>query len=87
MELLETRSYKYSDRPHTWMYKELVGRKLAVFNISSQHARFKTYRKILHTGLNSRAVQQYYPLFGEETEILLRKLAEAPQDFISHFRS
>lgn len=85
-DLLETRSSKYSDRPHTWMYLELVGRKLSVFNISSQHERFKTYRKLLHSGLNARAVEKYYHLLREETETLLQRLGEAPQDFISHFR-
>jgi cytochrome P450 len=39
------------------------------------------------SGLNSRAVPKYYPLFREETDILLQRLSETPQDFISHFRS
>ncbi|PFH49414.1 hypothetical protein AMATHDRAFT_63274 [Amanita thiersii Skay4041] len=86
MDLLESRSAQYSDRPQVWMYKELVGRKLAVFNISSQHPRFKIYRKLLHSGLNPRAVQTYHNLIQEEARKLLRALAKAPEDFIVHFR-
>lgn len=52
-DLLESRSKIYSDRPVAWMYHELVGRKLAVFNISSQHPRFPVYRRMLHSSLNS----------------------------------
>ncbi|PPQ92201.1 LOW QUALITY PROTEIN: hypothetical protein CVT25_008975 [Psilocybe cyanescens] len=87
LELLEVRSNKYSDRPQAWMYKELVGRKYAVFNISSQHERFRSYRKILHAGLSTRAVPQYYTLFRDEADVLLQRLSETPQDFVSHFRA
>ncbi|KAF8637282.1 hypothetical protein AX17_002921 [Amanita inopinata Kibby_2008] len=86
IDLLESRSYQYSDRPQAWMYKELIGRKLAVFNISSQHPRFKVYRRLLHSGLNARAIQTYHALIQEETDKLLSNLAEAPQDFIAHLR-
>lgn len=60
--------------------------KLSVFTISSQHKRFKIYRRLLHKGLNARAVEDYYPLLLDETEALLQRFSEAPQNFISHFR-
>ena len=68
------------------MGKELVGRKLAVFNISSLNPRFKKYRKQLHSGLNSRATQTYVPLVLQETRVFLSGLASTPEDFISHIR-
>lgn len=86
MDLLEARSSIYSDRPFMWMYSELMGRKLAVFNISSGHPRFKKYRKLLHSGLNPRAVQDYRPLLERETAVLLRGLHKEPSKFISHIR-
>lgn len=86
-DLLESRSLIYSDRPvDHWMYLELVNRKLAVFNISSQNPRFKEYRKFLNTGLNSRATNSYNIILEEERLKLLRALAETPADFITHLR-
>lgn len=85
-ELLDGRSNIYSDRPQAWMLKEVIGRKWAVFNISSQQPRFKMYRKVLHTGLNSRAVRGYYPLFKQEARALLGRLQETPERFIEHVR-
>jgi len=69
-----------------WMYKELVNRKMAVFNISSQHPRFKVYRRLLHTSLNPRAVEQYHGILDEERLILLRNLATTPEAFMKHAR-
>lgn len=86
LDLLESRASLYSDRPMAWMYKELVGRKLAVFNISVKHPRFKIYRKLLQSGLNQRATRTYRAIQEEETKILLRGLARSPEQFVSHIR-
>ncbi|KIJ10316.1 hypothetical protein PAXINDRAFT_172185 [Paxillus involutus ATCC 200175] len=85
-DLLEARSNIYSDRPMAWMYKELVNRKMAVFNISSQHPRFKVYRRLLHSGLNSRAVGNYHEILDDERDILIRNLKSKPDDFMAHLR-
>lgn len=86
LDLLESRAAIYSDRPAAWMYNELVGRKLAVFNISVKHPRFKIYRKVLQTGLNPRAIRNYRPIQEDEAHTLLRGLATSPDQFISHIR-
>lgn len=65
---------------------ELLGRKLNVPNISSFHPRFKIYRKLLHSGLSSRATQTYLPLITEETHVFLSNLASSPEKFVSHIR-
>ena len=85
-DLLESRSKLYSDRPTTWMYHELIGRKLAVFNISSLHPRFSIYRKLLHTSLNPRVIQAYDDLQDKESRILLSNLKAKPENFAKHFR-
>lgn len=85
-DLLDGRSATYSDRPMAWMYKELVGRKLAVFNISSKHPRFKKYRALLQSGLNPRAARSYRGIQEEQARVLVRGLAGAPEQFISHVR-
>ncbi|TFK33998.1 cytochrome P450 [Crucibulum laeve] len=85
-DLLETRSAIYSDRPTSWMHKELVGRKFAVFNVSSSHPRFRVYRKLLHSGLNARAIEVYNALMEEETGVLLENLGREPARFLAHLR-
>jgi cytochrome P450 len=77
-DLLEARSNIYSDRPMAWMYNELVNRKMGVFFISSQHPRFKVYRRLLHSGLNPRAVGDYDEILDDERRILLRNLKSKP---------
>ncbi|KAF9260207.1 cytochrome P450 [Marasmius fiardii PR-910] len=87
LDLLESRSSIYSDRPVVWMYKELVGRKLAVFNISSFHPRFRKYRTLLRSALSSREmVQRYQTLQDRDSVVLLRLLYQVPEKFIEHFR-
>jgi cytochrome P450 len=66
--------------------ESLAARQNAVFNMSSLNPRFKKYRKQLHSGLNSRTTQTYMPLINQETQNFLRRLASAPEDFISHVR-
>ncbi|KIP10996.1 hypothetical protein PHLGIDRAFT_21897 [Phlebiopsis gigantea 11061_1 CR5-6] len=59
-----------------WMYHELVGRKLAVFKISSQHPRFPVYRRMLHSNLSSRVVQDYDgPLDDENAGAVILRVA------------
>jgi hypothetical protein len=69
-----------------WMYLELVNRKLAVFNISSQNPRFKEYRKVLNNGLNSRSTKSYNIILEEERLRLMRALVATPTEFITHLR-
>ncbi|PFH49406.1 hypothetical protein AMATHDRAFT_147746 [Amanita thiersii Skay4041] len=85
-DLLDSRSSLYSDRPPAWMQSELVGRKFTVFNISSQHPRFKIYRKLLHKGLSARAIQDYRSLIQDQSQKLLRSLADAKGYFVPYLR-
>ncbi|KIK79440.1 hypothetical protein PAXRUDRAFT_280461 [Paxillus rubicundulus Ve08.2h10] len=85
-DLLEARSNIYSDRPTGWMYNELANRKMGVFFISSQHPRFKVYRRLLHVGLNPRAVGDYHEILDDERRILLTNLKSKPDDFMAHIR-
>lgn len=68
------------------MGTKLIGRELNVFSISSLNPRFRSYRKQLHSGLNSRATQTYVPLINQETRVLLTRLASTPEDFIPHIK-
>ncbi|KAF9461985.1 cytochrome P450 [Collybia nuda] len=82
LDLLEARSTIYSDRP-----LNTIGRRHeTVFSMSSQNPRFKIYRKVLHTGLNPRAVQDYNSVQLQETLTLLKALFESPELFFAHIR-
>lgn len=86
LDLLETRSAIYSDRPKAWMLGVLAGRELAVFTVSFLHPRFKTYRKLLHAGLNPRAVREYSGIQMQETRTLLKGLVQTPENFVAHIK-
>ena len=45
----------------------LCGRENTVFNIAASNPRHRTYRRMLHTGLNGSAVRDYWGLLREET--------------------
>ncbi|KAH9919878.1 cytochrome P450 [Amylocystis lapponica] len=84
VDLLDSRAAIYSDRPLQYVINELAGRKMAVFHTSHLHPRFKKYRKLLQSGLNPRAVQSYRPILEAEAHMLLQKLAQSPEAFMSH---
>jgi cytochrome P450 len=86
-ELLEQRAATYSDRPKSWMFQEICGRKKAVFNISSSDARHKLYRKFMHASLNAHASRNYWPLLQFEAGRLLDALASSPDKYEQHIRA
>ncbi|KDR77596.1 hypothetical protein GALMADRAFT_245744 [Galerina marginata CBS 339.88] len=86
LDLLESRSAIYSDRPVSWMEGELAGRKRSVFRTSLLDPRFKMFRRLLQNGLNARASESYRPIQTTETQTLLQGLANSPEDFSAHIR-
>ncbi|KAJ7158608.1 cytochrome P450 [Mycena filopes] len=86
LDLLDKRAKIYSDRPRSWMYHEVVDRKLNVFSVSPQNERFKKYRRLLNSGLNPRATQSYQNNLETEAVVLLRALTERPDKFLVHIR-
>ncbi|KAF9256846.1 cytochrome P450 [Marasmius fiardii PR-910] len=86
-DLLEARSNIYSDRPILWMYNELVGRKWAIFNISSLHPWFRKYRTLLRSALYTNGMEErYQELQGRYSLVLLDLLNKEPAKFIDHAR-
>ncbi|KAL0581129.1 hypothetical protein V5O48_000918 [Marasmius crinis-equi] len=86
-DLLESRSNIYSDRPVMWMYTELVGRKWAIFNISSLHPWFRKYRSLFRTALYANDMVDRYQEVQERCSVtLLELLKNEPENFISHAR-
>ncbi|KDR82002.1 hypothetical protein GALMADRAFT_60016 [Galerina marginata CBS 339.88] len=86
LDLLESRSSIYSDRPTIWMGGELAGRKRSVFWTSFMDSRFRLFRRLLQSGLNPRASKSYRPIQMQETKVLLQGLATSPEAFSPHIR-
>ncbi|KAA1472820.1 cytochrome P450 [Dentipellis sp. KUC8613] len=86
LDLLDARSQQYSDRPGNYFAKELCGRKNTVFGLSSQHPRFRRYRRLMHEGLNPRATKSYASIVEGENRLLLRGLRDRPDEFIKAVR-
>ncbi|TDL25716.1 cytochrome P450 [Rickenella mellea] len=85
-DLMDKRSNIYSDRPMAWMFQKLAGMELAVFNISSEHDRFKTYRKLMHGGLNQRAIVTYHNIMQDYACQFIEGLESTPERFVHHIR-
>ncbi|KAI0060431.1 cytochrome P450 [Artomyces pyxidatus] len=82
-DLLEKRSTIYGTRPQMYMLNELMGCKYSVFNVASEHPRFRAYRKMLQKELNSKAVASYKDMMQTEVHLLLRKLQSRPEKFMT----
>ncbi|KAL0070250.1 hypothetical protein AAF712_002742 [Marasmius tenuissimus] len=86
LDLLESRSSIYSDRPRSVFNDKVLKRNYSVFRMSYLSPRFRLYRRMMHSGLSPRAVQDYRPIQTRETNILLKGLAETPKEFVPHLR-
>lgn len=85
-DLLEKRASIYSDRPRKYVWDEIVGRKHSVFNISSRSERFRKYRWMMGSGLNSKAIQEYTQFFERENQVMLQALHKDPGNFAKLLR-
>ncbi|KAL0565568.1 hypothetical protein V5O48_016458, partial [Marasmius crinis-equi] len=86
LDLLESRSNIYSNRPHSVLLDDLRDLGDEVFRSQADEAHFKTHRRMMHSGLGPRAVREYQPLQIQETNTMLRSLADEPDHFIAHLR-
>jgi cytochrome P450 len=84
-DLLNKRANVYSHRPYLYLY-EVANRMLVVFNITTEHERFRTYRKLLQGELGPRAVDNYAPLLRSQTVLMLQRIAKNPDDFHGFIR-
>ncbi|CAE6423881.1 unnamed protein product [Rhizoctonia solani] len=84
-ELLECRSFKYSDRPRLVMANELVGwgNSLATMAYGDRHKRM---RKLFHEGMSPKAIQKLDYMLENEMTRFVQNLLEAPEKLHSHAR-
>lgn len=86
VDLLDSRSSIYSDRPIMWMTGELAGQKSMIFMTRFSDPCFKSLRRLLQEGLNTRASKSYRPIQMHETQVLLQGLMNNPEAFATHIR-
>lgn len=84
-DLLEKRSTTYSHRPYLYLY-EIANRMLSVFNIPTDHERFRLYRKLLHSELGPRATNSFPELLQRQTLLMLKRIAKEPEHFQEFIR-
>jgi hypothetical protein len=84
-DLLERRASVYSQRPYQYLF-EVSNRLLSVFNIPTEHARFRTYRRLLHGELAARAQNGAPELLRRQTLRMLQHIAKEPELFQYYIR-
>ncbi|KAG7085591.1 hypothetical protein E1B28_003142 [Marasmius oreades] len=102
MELLERRSYNYSDRPCTSVnaqrFTQVLGSCIAVstyvtdlhlvLSVMRYSDWWRLHRKTVHQSFNhSQVLPEYYDIQKERTSLLIRKLATSPKNFFEHVRA
>ncbi|KAF9260440.1 cytochrome P450 [Marasmius fiardii PR-910] len=86
VDLLERRSYNYSDRPWQQMLHELLGWGW-ILSLMPYGDSWRLHRRIFHQSFRPMAVPQYYNIQREKTALLIQKLTLAPKDFTDHVRA
>ncbi|TFK27925.1 cytochrome P450 [Coprinopsis marcescibilis] len=82
-DLLEKRSANYSDRPKAPMLRELMGWK-NLMPCMDHNAELRANRKIFNQYFSQSAVQKYRPLQLDSVQLLLNRMAKAPEDVVPH---
>jgi cytochrome P450 len=84
-DLLDKRAATYSHRPYLYLY-EVSNRQLGVFNITTEHERFRLYRKLLHSELGPRSISNYSELLRRQTLLMLKRISTEPEGFYGFIR-
>ncbi|TFY58716.1 hypothetical protein EVJ58_g6245 [Rhodofomes roseus] len=85
-DLLEKRSTKYSDRPYSIRFIELLGWD-ASFGLRNYGEMFRRHRRWLQAPFFDKAsIAQYLPVQTREAHVLLSNLLVDPDSFVKHVR-
>ncbi|KAG8717350.1 hypothetical protein FRC09_014425 [Ceratobasidium sp. 395] len=85
IELLEHRSAVYSYRPRLVMAGELAGWDQNL-GLMSDTNRVRRVRKLLHDGMNNKAMQNWRPMQEQEALRFVQRLLRTPEDLVAHIR-
>jgi hypothetical protein len=84
-ELLNKRAGTYSHRPYLYTF-DIADRMLSIFNIPTEHVRFRQYRRLIHGELGPRATNNFPQLLRRQTVLMLQRMAREPADFMYWIR-
>ncbi|KAH9950494.1 cytochrome P450 [Amylocystis lapponica] len=84
-ELLDQRSSIYSSRPHRTMVNELMGWDW-LFSTLQYGSWWRKHRTLFHHYFNANNTSDYHPVQLKETHVMLRNLAETPENLHYHIR-
>ncbi|KAJ7649568.1 cytochrome P450 [Mycena polygramma] len=84
-DLLNQRSAIYSSRPRLVMAGELVGFN-QIIPLMPYTPRFLTLRRLIRKELAVSGLQKYWPLYEDESRILIDKILLDPDHFLEHIR-
>ncbi|KIK65275.1 hypothetical protein GYMLUDRAFT_38707 [Collybiopsis luxurians FD-317 M1] len=85
-ELLESRSYNYSDRPDMPMFMDLM-RWSWNFAFMRDDDWWKLHRKTFHQYFQRSSMAEYYEIQRTRTGSLVQKLMTSPKDLFQHIRT
>ncbi|KAF9261904.1 cytochrome P450 [Marasmius fiardii PR-910] len=86
IDLLEHRSYNYSDRAHQPMLNEVVGTDWS-FAFMRYSDSWRLHRRTFHQFFQPRVVTEYNDIQRKRTSSLVQKLMSTPKDFFKHART
>jgi hypothetical protein len=86
VDILDKKSFKYSDRPIMQMGGELCGWKDGLV-LLPYGDRFRNFRKNLHRAIGSQtALTRYIPIQEIEAHRFLQRVLAKPEDLLEHVR-
>ncbi|KAF8168214.1 cytochrome P450 [Crassisporium funariophilum] len=85
IELLETRSSNYSDRPRMIMANELMGWEWDFAHMAYSD-KWRRHRRAFHQYFQPRNLASYYSIQKQVTLTLLEQLSQSPNAFVAHVR-
>ncbi|KZT37264.1 cytochrome P450 [Sistotremastrum suecicum HHB10207 ss-3] len=86
-DLLDKRSYIYSDRPQTAMFGDLVGLNKGTVRVNLRDPRFPAYRRVAHEEMGPRQMSHYEPAIQESIKLLLKASLSDPKNLYMHLRN
>ncbi|KAK7043906.1 hypothetical protein VNI00_008072 [Paramarasmius palmivorus] len=84
-DLFEKKSSVFSGRSESTMVNELMGWGWS-FGLMNYGEDWKQHRRLFHSFFNQNVVERYQHIQLKEAHALLRRLLEAPDDFMGHIR-
>ncbi|TFK66639.1 cytochrome P450 [Pluteus cervinus] len=84
-DLFDKRSSIYSDRVRMPMINELMGWDFSLAFMPYGH-QWRRHRRMFNSHFNITASARYKPIHLQETQFLLGRLLESPDDFLHHVR-